>query len=118
MERLKRLFIIMILVTFSTNAYAYTSVNLCKCDNPSKVTSVEMPCHGVKQAENSTSEKNKTSKCKKCACGHCNVTSQSSIINPNNAYSYHLQDTLSIIYSDNFASSIFYAIDYPPKHIS
>lgn len=138
MKLIKNIVLVLIVVAFTTNAYAAAAMALCNCAEmaQSEMSHAEMmdtkiPCHETAKADmaggsmdmekandQSDQDQNKSAECNKCSCGHCKVPNQASFLN-NKSVNDHLAKSLNHpSYDDVNASAFPYGIDYPPKRNS
>lgn len=138
MKILKNIVLVLVVVAFTTNAYAAAAMTLCDCAEmaQSEMSHAEMmdkkiPCHemakadvdensvDIKQANNQPDQdQNKSTECNKCSCGHCKVPTQASLLDNKAVSDFFSKDLLHPSYDDVNASAFPYGIDYPPKRNS
>lgn len=138
MKLLKNIVLVLIVVAFTTNAYAAAAMALCNCAEMAQgemqhaeMMDKKIPCHETAKADMADDsmdmekandqfdqDQNKSAECNKCSCGHCEVPSQASLLNNKAVSNIFTKDLLHPSYNDVNASAFPYGIDYPPKRNS
>lgn len=122
MKYIKNILVALVMLAFTLNAYAVTSLSLCDCIEmlSSNVVSSDVPCHDMMDMDadmDANKHAQNTMECDTCACDHCKVPTQSMILN-------HKAAALPTHTQNNLLKAVLYhsaglqGIEHPPKLLS
>ena len=126
MIAMKRMFVVMLMVTFTMNVIASAAYAACNCadmtsESMQQMENSDMPCHDMDKAEADQSnnlDEQDTAQCTDCGCDNCKAPSQTSIIDSPSSSDKIAASMTNMSHSKVVLSKVIFGIDNPPKYIS